>query len=64
MKSVIIMKKYLWCFLILLILYPTVGLDAGLLLSIFAVPLAIILVFVVNIIDIRKAMHDGKNKEK
>lgn len=58
------MKKYLWCFLILLILYPTVGLDAGLLLSIFAVPLAIILVFVVNIIDIRKAMHDGKNKEK
>lgn len=58
------MKKYLWCFLILLIFYPTVGLDAGLLLSILAVPLAIILVFVVNIIDIRKAMHDGENKEK
>ena len=58
------MKKYLWCFLILLILYPTVGLDAGLLLSIFVVPLAIILVFVVNIIDIRKAMHDGEKKEK
>lgn len=58
------MKKYLWCFLILLILYPTVGLDAGLLLGIFAAPLAIIIVFVANGVEIHRALHKDDKKEK
>ena len=58
------MKKYLWCFLILLILFPSFGTDFGLLLGIFAVPLAIIIVFVANMIDIHRSMHDSNDKEK
>lgn len=58
------MKKYLWCLLILLILFPSFGTGVGLLLGLFAVPLSIIIVFVANAIDIRKAMHDDEKKEK
>lgn len=58
------MKKYLWCFLILLILFPSFGTGFGLLLGIFAIPLAIIIVFVANGIIIHKAMHDDDNREK
>lgn len=58
------MKKYLWCFLVILILFPSFGTGVGLLLGIFAVPLAIIIVFVANMIDIHRSMHDSNNKEK
>ena len=58
------MKKYFWCFLILLILFPSFGTDFGLLLGLFAVPLAIIIVLVTNMIDIHRSMHNGNNKEK
>ena len=58
------MKKYLWCFLLVLIFCPSFGLEVGLLLSIFAIPLAMIIVFVANAIDIHKAMHDDDNREK
>lgn len=58
------MKKYLWCFLVVLILFPSFGTGFGLLLSIFAVPLAIIIVFVANMIDIHRSMHDSNDKEK
>lgn len=58
------MKKYLWCLLIILILFPSFGTDFGLLLGIFAIPLAIIIVFVANAIDIHRSMHDSNDKEK
>ena len=58
------MKKYLWYFLILVISFPSFGMGFGLLLDIFAIPLAIIIVFVANAIDIHRNMHDGDNKEK
>lgn len=58
------MKKYLWYLLILLILFPSFGLGFGLLLGIFTIPLAIIIVFVANTIDIHKAMHDDDNRQK
>lgn len=58
------MKKYLWFFLILLILYPSFGLGFSLLLDIFAIPLAIIIVVVANMIEIHKSMHDNDNRQK
>ena len=58
------MKKYLWCFLILVILFPSFGMGFGLLLGLFAVPLAIIIVFVANGIDIHRSMHDSNDKRK
>ncbi|WP_165380858.1 hypothetical protein [Lactobacillus delbrueckii] len=58
------MKKYLWYLLILLILFPSFGTGFGLLLGIFAIPLAIIIVFVANMIDIHKATHDDDNRQK
>lgn len=58
------MKKYLWCLLILLILFPSFGTGFGLLLGIFAIPLAIIIVFMANMIDIHKAMHDDDDRQK
>lgn len=56
------MKKYLWYLLIILILFPSFGTGFGLLLGIFAIPLAIIIVFVANMIDIHKATHDEDNR--
>lgn len=58
------MKKYLWCLLILLILFPSFGTGFGLLLGIFAIPLAIIIVFVANMVDIHRATHVHDNKQK
>ena len=59
----VIMKKYVWCFLILLFLFPPFGMDFGLLLGLFEVPLALIIVFVTNGIDIHRSMHDSNDKE-
>ena len=56
------MKKYLWYLLILLILFPSFFTGVGLLLGLFAIPLAIIIVFVANIIDIHKDMHNDNNR--
>lgn len=58
------MKKYLWWFLISLILFPSFGLGFSLLLGLFAIPLAITIVFVANMIEIHKAMHDDNNRQK
>ena len=58
------MKKYLWCLLILFIFCPSFGIEVGLLLSIFAVPLAIIMVFVVNGVEIHRALHKDDKEEK
>ena len=44
------------------ILFPSFGTGFGLLLGIFAVPVAIVIVFVANMIEIHKTTHDGDNK--
>lgn len=58
------MKKFLLGFLAFVILCPTISMDAGLLLGIFTVPLAIIIVFVANGVEIHRALHKDDNKEK
>ena len=58
------MKKNLWYFLILLILFPSFCTGFGLLLGLFAIPLALIVVFVANTIDIHRSIHDSNHKEK